>query len=416
MPFGCKHSPIFFTQALTILLTEIRKRTEIRIINYSDDLLLLHQDKNWLFYQIQHLINTLEHFGWTIALNKCQLIPKQEIDFLGWTWNMIEMNIFMTKDRRHQLIDQVKQFFKNTQRHKIIKIKETAALIGRFNFLRTQFRKASLYIMLIDLAETRAIKTQGWTGMMVSPLEALKELYWWIKKIAENKKQQIQNPIPQAIVVTDASPQGWSAILELDSEEVLVAHGAWLSYQIHWTSNRKELQAIHLGIIAFARVCKELQITNLLIRSDNSTAVFDLRRLRATDTLAPAVKDIYLTCQHLNIKIITQHVPGKINIIADALSSLCRSGDYHLHPSYLDQIKILKNIQPTLDLFSSSTTKLLLRYMSANIRDQQAQWIDAFSNTWTNEILLVHPPIQILSRVISYLNNEATLAIVIAPW
>ncbi|KAA6384268.1 MAG: putative Transposon Ty3-G Gag-Pol polyprotein [Streblomastix strix] len=112
MTFGCKHSPIFFTQALTLLLTEIRKRTDIRIINYSDDLLLLNLDKNWLFYQTQHIINTLEHFGWTIALNKCQLIPKYEIDFLGWTWNMTEMNIFMTKNRRHKLIDQVKQFIK----------------------------------------------------------------------------------------------------------------------------------------------------------------------------------------------------------------------------------------------------------------------------------------------------------------
>ncbi|KAA6404125.1 MAG: hypothetical protein EZS28_000353 [Streblomastix strix] len=63
-------------------------------------------------------------------------------------------------------------------------------------------------------------------------------------------------------------------------------------------------------------VCKELQITTLLIRSDNSTAVFDLRRLRAAETLAPAVKEIYLTCQHLNMKIITQHALGKINIIA----------------------------------------------------------------------------------------------------
>ncbi|KAA6380987.1 MAG: hypothetical protein EZS28_023487 [Streblomastix strix] len=116
------------------------------------------------------------------------------------------------------------------------------------------------------------------------------------------------------------------------------------------------------------------------------------------------------------MKIITLHVPGKMNIIADALSRQCRSGDYHLHPSYLDQIRMIWNIQPTLDLFASSTTKLLPRYVTANIRDQQAQWIDALSNTWTNEILLMHSQIPILSRVIQYLNNEATLAIVIAPW
>ncbi|KAA6388482.1 MAG: hypothetical protein EZS28_015989 [Streblomastix strix] len=43
------NDPHFFNQALTLLLTEIRKRTEIRIINYSDDLLLLHQEKKLAF-------------------------------------------------------------------------------------------------------------------------------------------------------------------------------------------------------------------------------------------------------------------------------------------------------------------------------------------------------------------------------
>ncbi|KAA6363270.1 MAG: hypothetical protein EZS28_041201, partial [Streblomastix strix] len=83
--------------------------------------------------------------------------------------------------------------------------------------MRTQFREASLYLTLIDSAKTKAIKIQGWTGMMVSPLEALKKLYWWIKKIAKYKNQQIQDPIPQATEVADASPQEWRATLELDS-------------------------------------------------------------------------------------------------------------------------------------------------------------------------------------------------------
>ncbi|KAA6362178.1 MAG: hypothetical protein EZS28_042296, partial [Streblomastix strix] len=163
---------------------------------------------------------------------------------------------FITNDRRHQLIGQIKQFIKNTQTHKIIKINETAALIGRLNFLRTQFREASLYLMLIDSAKTRAVKTQDWTGMIVSQLEASKELYWWIKKIAENKKQQIQDLIPQTTVVTDASSQGWGATIELDSGEVLVAHGAWLSYQIHWTNNRRFVICSSLQTIAKAIILK----------------------------------------------------------------------------------------------------------------------------------------------------------------
>ncbi|KAA6393491.1 MAG: hypothetical protein EZS28_010984 [Streblomastix strix] len=84
MPFGWKHSPIFFTQVLIFLLTEIRKRTDTRIINYSDDLFLLHQDKNCFFFQTQYIINIQDQFGWTITLSKCQLAPKQDIDLLGW--------------------------------------------------------------------------------------------------------------------------------------------------------------------------------------------------------------------------------------------------------------------------------------------------------------------------------------------
>ncbi|KAA6402475.1 MAG: hypothetical protein EZS28_002009 [Streblomastix strix] len=98
------------------------------------------------------------------------------------------MNILITKDRRHQLIEYVKQFIKKTYRHTIIKIKETATLIGRLNFLRARFKQASLCLMLQDSAKTKVIKVQYWTGMMVSLLKTLKELYQLIKKIAENKK------------------------------------------------------------------------------------------------------------------------------------------------------------------------------------------------------------------------------------
>ncbi|KAA6381660.1 MAG: hypothetical protein EZS28_022813 [Streblomastix strix] len=87
------------------------------------------------------------------------------------------MNIFMTKDRKYHLIEQVKQFIRNTQRHKTIMIKEPVGLSGRLNFLRTQFWEGSLYLMIIDSANTRTVKTQDWIRMMVSPIDALKELY-----------------------------------------------------------------------------------------------------------------------------------------------------------------------------------------------------------------------------------------------
>ncbi|KAA6404283.1 MAG: hypothetical protein EZS28_000192 [Streblomastix strix] len=48
MPFGTQHLPIFFAQALAMVLMKIRRESDIRILNYVDDLLLLHQNKERL--------------------------------------------------------------------------------------------------------------------------------------------------------------------------------------------------------------------------------------------------------------------------------------------------------------------------------------------------------------------------------
>ncbi|KAA6371316.1 MAG: putative reverse transcriptase [Streblomastix strix] len=85
MPFGTQHSPIFFAQGLAMVLTKIRGESDIRILNYVDDLLLLHQNKERLRKQTLIIMEILEAFGWTIAQEKCEIEPKQQINFLGWT-------------------------------------------------------------------------------------------------------------------------------------------------------------------------------------------------------------------------------------------------------------------------------------------------------------------------------------------
>lgn len=46
-------------------------------------------------------------------------------------------------------------------------------------------------------------------------------------------------------MVTDASPSGWGATLELNEEEVLVALAPWNSQDRKMTSNAKELTAVY---------------------------------------------------------------------------------------------------------------------------------------------------------------------------
>ncbi|KAA6402486.1 MAG: hypothetical protein EZS28_001983 [Streblomastix strix] len=95
MPFGTLHSPIFFTQALAMVLTKIRRESDIRILKYIDDLLLLHQIKERLREYTLIIMKILDAFGWTIAQEKCETESKQQINFYGWTWDLEKMYIQM---------------------------------------------------------------------------------------------------------------------------------------------------------------------------------------------------------------------------------------------------------------------------------------------------------------------------------
>ncbi|KAA6363860.1 MAG: hypothetical protein EZS28_040613 [Streblomastix strix] len=82
MSFGTLHFLIFFAQALAMVLTKIWRESVKKILNYVDDLLLLHQIKQRLCEQSMTIISILEAFGWTIAYEKCQAEPKQQNNFL----------------------------------------------------------------------------------------------------------------------------------------------------------------------------------------------------------------------------------------------------------------------------------------------------------------------------------------------
>jgi hypothetical protein len=48
MPFGAKHSPRLFTEALGFAIKYVRQHWSVRVVVYMDDILLLHQDPGYL--------------------------------------------------------------------------------------------------------------------------------------------------------------------------------------------------------------------------------------------------------------------------------------------------------------------------------------------------------------------------------
>ncbi|KAA6367981.1 MAG: hypothetical protein EZS28_036492 [Streblomastix strix] len=105
-------------------------------------------------------MKTLQQFGRVISTEKCEAEPKQIITFLGWIKNLEEMNIRILEERQLKMIRALKNWCNTIYKNKYVKIRQLAALIGRLNFLRTQIKEASLYLMELDKAKTQALKQQ----------------------------------------------------------------------------------------------------------------------------------------------------------------------------------------------------------------------------------------------------------------
>lgn len=97
MCFGIKHAPWMFYKTLRPVMTYIKEELGVRGVAYCDDLIFLHQDKEALLSMVGKIVFILEAFGFKISKEKSVLIPKQEVEFLGWNFNMFKDELQMTK-------------------------------------------------------------------------------------------------------------------------------------------------------------------------------------------------------------------------------------------------------------------------------------------------------------------------------
>ncbi|KAA6383116.1 MAG: hypothetical protein EZS28_021357 [Streblomastix strix] len=128
----------------------------------------------------------------------------------------------------------------------------------------------------------------------------------------------------------------------------------------------------------------------ILIRSDNSSIVSNLKRLKIALQQASDFRNLHKIFQHLGLKVQTVHVPRVINCITDSLSRLDSSGNYNINPQLAQILILCRNLEPTLDLFAKQYNAILPRYVSADPRDQNAQWIGRLSWYPGGQANLVH--------------------------
>ncbi|KAA6350100.1 MAG: hypothetical protein EZS28_051906, partial [Streblomastix strix] len=297
-------------------------------------------------------------------MEKSETEPNQTVIFLGLEWNLANATIKTKPKKCLLLLHDLYNMRRWIKTGSGITVKQTAKLIRKLNYLRQQFQEASLFLNILDHQKALAAGLRGCNITMIMNKIAIPDINWWITKLRANILTQLIQIPPQMIMTTDAAPSGWGSTLEKELEMIAVAHGTGNKRQAKLSSNYREIKAITQGLRSFAKTLKNLRVRSLAIRSDNSTAVFDIRKWRASTSLIKEIKQVHQTTEKLGIQIQITHLPGVKNEIADALSRLSGAGDYKLKEKIFRQTCLQMNLNLTIDLFSQYFNNLLPRFMS----------------------------------------------------
>ncbi|CAG2193387.1 unnamed protein product [Mytilus edulis] len=113
--------------------------------------------------------------------------------------------------------------------------------------------------------------------------------------------------------------------------------------------------------------------------------------------------------------IVVRHVPGKLNVLADALSRTLTpvNTEWELLQSVFQAITLQWG-SPHVDLFTTSLNYKVQVFMSP-VPDPKAYAVDCMSVPWDGMFAYAFPPFRFLSQVLRKISAEQGLIILIAP-
>ena len=250
---------------------------------------------------------------------------------------------------------------------------------------------------VLPMARSLEEAKQCYSQMVQISVEVKQELMWWAQEAQTFNAAPVVTPLPELIIESDASRQGWGATLR--GREVTTG-GLWSVNEQDYYINCLELLAMSMGVKIFAKDQKNVTI---LLRTDNiPTNHFGGTHSQPMNSVA--VK-LWKWCTERQIFLIAEHLLGVNNLIADTESRTVRDRcDWMLHPHLFSQIP--KRFGPLeVDLFASQLTHQLGQYFSWR-PDPAAEATDAFTQAWAQLQGFANPPWCLLLPTLAKIQRE----------
>ena len=299
MPFGLANAPATFQSAMNTLFHDLLDNF---IIVYLDDILVYSPSLELHHHHLDIVLSRLTKHQWYCKAKKCTF-AETSVEYLG---HIISRGSLSIDPSKMHTITQWSTPFKT-----ITEVQSFLGLVGYYRKFIRNFSYIAKPLHLLIKKDTPFL----WTETHTHAVETLKHY------ISTPPCLTIFSPTRVTTLTTDASDYAISAVLSqvIDSREHPVAFisKTFTDLEQRYTNWEKELYAIVWSIKYFRPYLLSIQFT---IRSDNkpSLQLVDSHALKLSTTASNRVIRWLMSIQPFNY--ITQFHPGRLNIVADALS------------------------------------------------------------------------------------------------
>ena len=361
LPFGLRSAPKIFNSLADALLWILLQHSVSHLLHYLDDFITMGRAATTqcqMNYDIIHSI--CELLGVPLAEDKCDG-PCTLLEYLGFLLDTTKMTVSLPREKLNRLIHLIQSWSnrKTCTKH------DLDSLIGQLQHASAVVKPGRSFLRrMIVLAKSRHLPShpirlnQGFRS----------DLAWWHLFLKQWNGISLMSAIgqekPEFTVTTDASGS-WGCGAHFSSH--------W--FQLKWTpaAASHSIAFLELVPIVISGLVwgKHWKGTHVLCRCDNLAAVEVIQsRYSRDDNLMHLLRCLFFAEAAFNFTFLPQHLPGRLNEMADALSrnsispTMLHTNGLDPHPTVIHREipNLLLNMQ--VDWLSQTWTALFNSILS----------------------------------------------------
>ncbi|XP_068583377.1 LOW QUALITY PROTEIN: uncharacterized protein [Cebidichthys violaceus] len=406
LPFGLSLSPRVFTRCVAAALSPLQSQG-MKILPYLDDRLICAPSRLQAAQDTARLLSHVARWGLKVNMEKSSLTPSQSITFIGVALDAATMRACPSPQRVDDILHSLSSFRGGRRLPYILFLRllgklTAASAVVPLGLLSLRPLQRWLNSLHLDAKwhRHRAIVVGKQCLLALSP--------WRERAYLTNGVPMGSVPFRREVVTTDACLSGWGAVWQNRT-----ARGQWSAQDRMEHVNVLELRAVHLALKHFL---PSLRGKHVLVRSDNTSAVFHINHQGGTRSLELLrVSRALLTWAAPRLTSLrAMYLPGERNQVADFLSRhKPPAGEWRLHPDVVQNIWGLFG-RAEVDLFASETSTHCPHWFSLTERTSPLGQ-DALAHTWPEGLLYAFPPFPLILPTLLRVLHQGHRLLLVAP-